>query len=346
MTQQHNNRYHPPLQEDAARLPRMTPQMLTLDRRDEEDARTSPPHSHITTTTTTTHPGPFSWARHARLLGGGGEETGTEQGDAMTAYTSFDDESPTTHNNYTVQPGDATNNATMESTVPHAASSLLVVPTHGSAEWTFFYPSLETRAWAARRTSHASRFSRLLRQAPTNTTLATTASTGGASWHAFRERYEQLNYMVDPRFTTIPPETFTDLALTDEDETPPSVQAQRRRMRSDLVELSSLYFLHHGRLVLRVPTDHVRLLADPDVEPGIVAVEQRRVVRDEETNGYGDVCLEPLHYVLTVPEDLYQRVVSDMSYKPCCRADGKADIRLAYGLFVLLLLLLFFTTVE
>lgn len=144
-------------------------------------------------------------------------------------------------------------------------------------------------------------------------------------------------------------------------------------------KLSTLFFEQDGRLLMKLPRDQVRLIMDPDLEPGIISVEQwRRVDRNSfdpvgpavgadedmmpileggggQVNGKNSSQPPELRYVMTVPDDLYRRVVAEMSYSllppcwgffQCCNggADGKADIKLALGIFGFILFLLFICT--
>mmetsp|Transcript_15417 Transcript_15417/g.43373 ORF Transcript_15417/g.43373 Transcript_15417/m.43373 type:complete len:594 (+) Transcript_15417:102-1883(+) len=60
-----------------------------------------------------------------------------------------------------------------------------------------------------------------------------------------------------------------------------------------------------------------------------------------------------LSYVLSVPDDLYRRVVSEMSdaligpsYKQCCQESERADIRFALGILAIILTLMFIGSLE
>jgi len=120
---------------------------------------------------------------------------------------------------------------------------------------------------------------------------------------------------------------------------------------------------------------------DQDLEPGIISVEQWRKVDRENFDPVGPAVaadeedgtiriLEedgtlgkkatkqppPLTYVMTVPDDLYRRVVSEMSYAllppwwgffMCCNeSGGHADIRLALAILAVVLFLIFVSTME
>ena len=96
---------------------------------------------------------------------------------------------------------------------------------------------------------------------------------------------------------------------------------------------------------------------DHDLEPGIVSVEQWRK-DDVETNCDDEKKNPPLRFVMTVPDDLYRRVVSEMSYRlmppcwgffKCCHYHDDtehADIRLALVVLAVTFALVFIFTME
>lgn len=159
----------------------------------------------------------------------------------------------------------------------------------------------------------------------------------------YRQRYAQLNQ----------PHTHYheyDLQLLDDDSSDVALISQPSH-QSTAHSSSLLEQQHDGRVVLkRLPRDHVRLLMDPDLEPGILSVEQtRRAVDDEYASQQRR---PPLQYVLTISDDMYQRLVSEMSEtltQPfcgmCLEENHKSDIRIAlYILGSVLALLLILTT--
>jgi hypothetical protein len=159
---------------------------------------------------------------------------------------------------------------------------------------------------------------------------------------------------------------------------------------------SNLIYEQDGRVLMKLPRDQVRLMMDSDLEPGILSVEQWRkrqdVIASEQerifrlegglvdddlpswedpltTKGGGQQPLSTvkklmddddddpeLYYVLTVPDDLYRRVVSEMSYAAhppcwgfvkCCRHESeKADIKLALLLLSIIMLLMMIGSLE
>ena len=163
-------------------------------------------------------------------------------------------------------------------------------------------------------------------------------------------------------------------------------------VRSDTARQSSLFFMADGRMLMRLPRDRVRLLVDPDLEVGVLSVEQCRVASalvltntdheksdhsekdttsivtdqdrtsrsyDNENQGFRStkmdqnellIPLPELRYVLTVSDDLYRKIVEEMSptgtkyfccTRGCCNDEEKVDIRIAFFLFGSTLLILF-----
>lgn len=112
---------------------------------------------------------------------------------------------------------------------------------------------------------------------------------------------------------------------------------------------------------MTLPRDQMRLIMDNDLEPGIVSVEQWRKA-DDQYEGLTSISqmemTPPLKYVLTVPDDLYRRVVSEMSYRlmppcwgffKCCHYHDDtehADIRLALVILAVTFTLVFGFTLE
>lgn len=113
----------------------------------------------------------------------------------------------------------------------------------------------------------------------------------------------------------------------------PGIQADFRR--------SSLYEMVGGRVQIYLPTDNVRLLMDPLLEPGILSV-----IKDD-----GPMTNTP-QYVLTVDDHLYRRLVKEIVARNrscgmyfCCHESGnKASIGIALGLLSTTMLLLFIFT--
>jgi hypothetical protein len=158
---------------------------------------------------------------------------------------------------------------------------------------------------------------------------------------------------------------------------------------TDGLKTSSLFYEQNGRVLMRLPRDMVKLIMDHDLEPGILSVEQCRRREDVEaqearqqadtenthpvdpltTRGGGQhpdtkaapssmglTDLPELHYVMTVPDDLYQRVVSEISmeafppywgfFKCCNHESDRADIKLALAILGVVLFLLMVGSIE
>ena len=169
------------------------------------------------------------------------------------------------------------------------------------------------------------------------------SSRDGAMFHA---KYQRLNQVFE--------RNTGDVRLVEEPSEPEPLPA---RILTD-VQSSTLFYEQNGRLLLRLPRDQVRLVMDLELEAGIVSVEQWR--KEDTTNitpakaSFFET-YPPLRYVLTVPDDLYRRVVSEMSdalvppyyglFK-CCHETEKADLRLALIILFVVFLLIFISTLE
>lgn len=127
------------------------------------------------------------------------------------------------------------------------------------------------------------------------------------------------------------------------------------------VQHSCLFYEQDGKLLMKLPRDQMRLMMDHDLEPGIVSVQQWRKPEDQYQGLPAMSQMEmtpPLKYVLTVPDDLYRRVVSEMSYRlmppcwgffKCCHYHDDtdhADIRLALFILAVTFTLIFGFTIE
>ena len=195
----------------------------------------------------------------------------------------------------------------------------------------------------------------------------------------FRATYERLNQDVALAVDT------HDLFF-DEPSSPPRYThgagfvSSTQNLSQNTEKLSTLFFEQDGRMLMKLPRDQVRLIMDPGLEPGILSVEQWRkvdptifdpagpLVGDEE-DGRMVVLDDPdsyptmkmkqlpeLRYVMTVPDDLYRRVVAEMSYAlmppwwgcfMCCsESEGRADIKLALAILSVTLFLMFVSTME
>jgi len=152
----------------------------------------------------------------------------------------------------------------------------------------------------------------------------------------YRTKYQQLNQEMENNNDTS--RYDHDLVLVEGD--------VQNIVRTDTVEHSTIFYqTQDGRLLMRLPRDQVRLIMDPDLEAGILSVEQWRQNNDKQD--------APLQYVLTVQDDLYKRIVAEMSdavTKPycglshCCNENEKVDIRVAIVLLAVILLILLINT--
>ena len=97
-----------------------------------------------------------------------------------------------------------------------------------------------------------------------------------------------------------------------------------------------------------------RLVRSSALRTGIWSVEQWRREDKLSPEGGGESS-PPLRFVMTVPDDLYRRVVAEMSHQifppccglfKCCNDKERADIRWALAIIAVVLLLLFIGTEE
>jgi hypothetical protein len=207
----------------------------------------------------------------------------------------------------------------------------------------FFYQGLEDQPTPDK--------GRRLRPFSSNKTRAIRNSSRDGA--VFRVKYQRLNEDTQEKFGR-----HHDLALQEE-----GPGDQPVRFSSDLsinvldTQHSSLFYEQDGRTLMKLPRDQMRLMMDNDLEPGIISVEQWRHA-DKAYSGSQMETNPPLQYVLTVPDDLYRRVVSEMSYRlmppcwgffKCCHYHDdseRADIRLALLILSVILTLIFVFTME
>jgi hypothetical protein len=183
-------------------------------------------------------------------------------------------------------------------------------------------------------------------------TPTTMTSRDGAVFYA---KYQRLNQELSNPFE----QYDHDLAL--EEEGSSNVEFHSNSSHNVLdVQNSSLFYEQDGKLLMRLPRDQVRLMMDHELEPGIISVEQWRNAEKGYTVSHSESQMEqnpPLRYVMTVPDDLYRRIVSEMSYRlappcwgffKCCHYhEGEhADIRLALAILSVILTFIFIGTME
>ena len=161
----------------------------------------------------------------------------------------------------------------------------------------------------------------------------------------YRTRYAQLNQ-------TLPPcerhgdsdddeeeiEIYNDLQLDESDQSPTGSSLFRTVPQSSL-----LYEQADGRRLMHLPRDQVRLLMDPDLEPGVLSVEDPHGDNSQTKDD-----LASLQYVLTVDEDLYRKIVAEMSPTRVwsCREGYKADIRVALAILLVVMVVLWINMVA
>jgi hypothetical protein len=196
----------------------------------------------------------------------------------------------------------------------------------------------------------------------------------------YRARYHQLNQILrtdsDEDLTTMHHHDLELMADGDGDGILLSSNihnSNNNAMMAQTVENSSLFYMLHGRMLMRLPRDQVRLVMDNDLEPGILSVEQWRNDSPPEQDVAGaangspggssssrvpaaELSFQdrpPLRYVLTVHDDLYRRIVAEMSEgltKPywglsgCCNENEMVDIRVAIAVMAVVMLFLLINT--
>ena len=118
-----------------------------------------------------------------------------------------------------------------------------------------------------------------------------------------------------------------------------------------------------GQVKYKLPTDNVRLVMLPNVQPGILSmVAGEESLTQSTANLTSTDALKDsnsqktlwgsVSYVLTVEEDLYKRLVQEMAdslQSPfglynCCRESGTVDIRIALAILAVFFMFLFITT--
>ena len=159
----------------------------------------------------------------------------------------------------------------------------------------------------------------------------------------YKTRYEQLNQDFD-EVDAGPSNPCLGLEADDANSEVPS-----EIVRTQTAIHSSLFYQHQGRVLMRLPVDHVRLFMDPDLEAGVLSVEQCRAAETDNQYKEGDDRPQ-LRYVMTVDDNLYKRIVTEMSdslVKPYCgigrcgNGKEKADIWIACAILVVVLTVFF-----
>jgi hypothetical protein len=221
----------------------------------------------------------------------------------------------------------------------HAAATTASSPTVEDQlrqDCSFFYQGLEDASTPRKmRTANSHSLNR-----PTRLL----SSRDGAMFHAKYQRLNQEFILED------------DLLLEERPVTKRSFEEDASQNLSD-VHKSTLVYEQGGRILVKLPRDQVRLVVDHDMEAGIVSVEQWRHMDEGEIGKESvfDDSKPDLRYVLSVPDDLYRRVVSEMSDSlvppyfgafKCCSETEKADIRIALAVLCVVFFLMFISTLE
>jgi len=120
---------------------------------------------------------------------------------------------------------------------------------------------------------------------------------------------------------------------------------------TDTLNRSTLFYQMNGRTLMRLPRDQVRLLMGSEIESGVLSVEQCHSSEELDTSSQ----LYHLRYVLTVDDNLYRTIMSEMSdhlvepfcgLRSCCLENEKVDIRIALVLLAATFFVLFITTIK
>jgi len=157
---------------------------------------------------------------------------------------------------------------------------------------------------------------------------------------AYRARYQQLNqeYIVED-----------DLDLWEEDALRPPPQTIIQDFSN-----SSLYYKQDGRVLMKLPKDKVRLVMDPELgEPGILSacITSSNNKKKIDATTIMDAPHTEISYVLTVPPDIYRKVVLELAHahtttcSSCFESEDKVSIQVAIGLLCVILTLLFINVI-
>ncbi|KAI2495210.1 hypothetical protein MHU86_19307 [Fragilaria crotonensis] len=164
---------------------------------------------------------------------------------------------------------------------------------------------------------------------------------------AYRARFQQLNEEWR-RHADIYGED-NELWLRDEDDEVDTIDSSTLSVSN--VMHSSLCWAQDGRILMTLPKDKVRLLMDEDLEPGILSVERGNPI--QSNNGDNHHNKDEIMYVLTVDENLYRRVIGEISdatssrfgLHQFCTDEGRVDISVAVMCLLLVMLILLINTI-
>jgi len=206
----------------------------------------------------------------------------------------------------------------------------------------FFYRDMDedTYYYRHRRRQQGTAFS---------TTTDTTAPPNPRARAAYRARFQQLNGCADGEddedyYDDDTNNIFHDLWLEEDADVPSSMPILPSRL-SDISKSSLCWYNQDGKILMRLPKENVRLIMDPDLEAGILSV-----VEDSTTTSNDN---KQRNYVLTVDENLYRRVIGEISdgfHTPChlnqfCIENGRVDISVAICLLSIILVFLLVNTI-
>lgn len=164
---------------------------------------------------------------------------------------------------------------------------------------------------------------------------------------AYRARFQQLNEEWR-RHADVYGED-NELWLRDEDDEVDTIDSSTLSVSN--VMHSSLCWAQDGRILMTLPKDKVRLLMDDDLEPGILSVERGNPI--QSNNGDNHHNKDEIMYVLTVDENLYRRVIGEISdatssrfgLHQFCTDEGRVDISVAVMCLLLVMLILLINTI-
>ena len=164
---------------------------------------------------------------------------------------------------------------------------------------------------------------------------------------AYRARFQQLN--EEWRRHSDVYDDDNELWLQDEDDEAGTIDSSSLSVSNVLH--SSLCWAQDGRILMTLPKDKVRLLMDEDLEPGILSVERGNPI--QSNNGNNHHHKDEIMYVLTVDDNLYRRVIGEISdatssrfgLHQFCTDEGRVDISVAVMCLLLVLLILLINTI-
>lgn len=169
---------------------------------------------------------------------------------------------------------------------------------------------------------------------------------------AYRARFQQLNqeFIVQDDL-----ELFS-LDLGENQELPSSSSSLAPPPNNNIIQdfsHSSLYYKQDGKVLMKLPKDKVRLVMDPELgQAGILSsaciiTAGKNPDSNNNNNNNEYPAFTEISYILTVPPDIYQKVVLELAHKhtticsSCFVDEDRVAIQVAIGLLIAILLLLF-----